>query len=287
MFDWGKPLQFLLLMLLVWPAAAQDGSVVRTVDTPQGLRKIWLPVGQAALPSRPALVVLHGAASSPAQIERLSGFSQLAQRENLAVFYPEAVDGRWNDGRRDAFPPPGPQNDVAFLAACLDFIVAEYKVDPKKLFLVGFDAGGSLALVAGLQLPGRLAGLAVCCAGLPSSVEVRPSATPLLVIASQADPCVPFAGGDVRYFGGRSRGQVVACDQLMRSWTGVTGPGTSEALAWGAREYWGSSAQRLRLLNAGHLWPGTEAPVSEQLFGPLCRELSASAAIWDFFRSLP
>lgn len=288
MSAWVKGL--LLGLLLGIPAVAQEGLVVRSVDTPQGLRKLWLPLSQPARPGRPALLVLHGSASSPAQIERVSGFSQLAQQENFSVFYPEGVDGRWNDGRRDPFPPPGPQNDVAFLASCLDLVVPEYKVDPRKLFVVGYDSGGSLALAAGLQLPGRLAGVGSCSGGLSASWEsllAQPGPTSLVVVQSQADPCLPYGGGEVRYFKGRSRGQVLGSDRLLQAWSGLSAPTASSDQPWGARESWGPRCLRYRLTGAGHLWPGTEAPVSEQLFGPLCRELSATSAIWEFFRSLP
>lgn len=241
-----------------------------------GERKAW--INPATQPGAPALVVLHASASSASQIERLTGFSELEDKPN--VIYPEAAEGGWNDGRPDAFPPHGGQDDVAFVDHCLELAITQYKADPKRLFVVGFDTGGDLALLCGLRNP-RLTGVASCMGGL-SPALAAPSGTPLLTIASEADPCFPFQGGNIRYFGGRPRGQILPSDELMRRWTGQLQPTSAE----GSKENWGPKAIRYRLKNAGHLWPGSEAPVSEQMFGPLARDLNATQAIWDFFKSL-
>lgn len=272
MSAWVKAALPLLLSLAAW---GQEGGLVRTL----GDRKAW--VRPCTEKNRPALVVLHASASSAGQIERLTGFSQLAQSEKLVVIYPEALPSGWNDGRPDAFPAHGTQDDVAFVDQCLNLAVAEYGADPGHLYVVGFDSGADLALLCGLRL-NRLAGVASCMGGLSPALGA-PSTVPLYCIASEGDPCFPFNGGPIRYFGGRPRGQILASDELMRRWTGQLGPGTSD----GIHEYWGARSQRVRLKSAGHLWPGTEAPVSEQMFGPLARDYSATQGIWDFFKALP
>ena len=259
------------LLLLIVPACAQEE--VRSL----GDRKAW--VRPSVEKGKPALVVLHASASSAGQIERLTGFSRLDDKPT--VIYPEAAGSGWNDGRPDAFPAPGAQDDVALVDQCLNLAVSDYGADPKHLFVVGYDTGGDLALLCGLRLT-RLAGVACCMGGLSPALGA-PCNTPLLTIASEADPCFPFQGGPIRYFGGRPRGQILASDELMRRWTGQLQPGATD----GIKESWGSRALRYRLKTAGHLWPGTEAPVSEQMFGPLARELNATQVIWDFFKAQP
>ena len=69
----------------------------------------------------------------------------------------------------------------------------------------------------------------------------------------------------------------------MRRWTGQLQPTATD----GVKESWGPQAVRYRLKTAGHLWPGSEAPVSEQMFGPLSHEINATQVIWDFFKALP
>lgn len=260
--------------------------MVRPVDTEQGQRKLWVPLGVSGQVPRPGFLVLHARASTPTQMERLSGFSSLARQQGFMVAYPDALDGGWNDGRSDAFPLPGKQDDVVFLERCFQLLVSEYSVDPKKLYLVGFDSGGSLALVAGTRLGPKLAGVAACMGGFPRSQEgllTRPCLTPMLLIQSRNDACLPFQGGAERYFGGRSRGEVLASDRLMQAWSGLGQPQASQPVAGGQLEGW-SHCQRIVLNDSGHIWPGTEAPVSEELFGPLNREFSATQAIWSYFR---
>lgn len=264
MFGWVK--SFLTLVLLASPEVRSLGD-----------RQAW--VSPSPEKGRAALVVLHASASSAGQIERLTGFSQLEDKPT--VLYPEATEGGWNVGRPDAFPSPGPQDDVAFVDQCLSLAVNEYGADARRLFVVGFDSGGDLALLCGLRL-NRLTGVACCMGGLTPALGA-PSTTPLLTIASEADPCFPFQGGPIRYFGGRSRGQILSSDELMRRWSGQLQPTAVD----GIKENWGPKCLRYRLKTAGHLWPGTEAPVSEQMFGPLARDFQATQAVWDFFKAIP
>lgn len=267
--------RILLALSLSLAALAQDSGVVRTL----GSRKVWIRPCEEK--GRPALLVLHASASSAGQIERLTGFSHLGQSEKLNLLYPEAADSGWNDGRPDAFPPHGPQDDVEFLNQCLDLAVSDYAADPKHLFVVGFDSGADMALLCGLRLE-RLAGVGACMGGLSPALGAA-SKVPLFNIASEADPCFPFQGGPIRYFGGRSRGEILSSDELMRRWSSKIAPLSVD----GVRETWTPTVVRLRLRGAGHLWPGTEAPVSEQMFGPLARDVSATQSIWDFFKGLP
>ena len=282
-----------LLLAVGRQGFAEPGASVRPVETPTGQRKLWISVRPEPVKGRQtaALLVLHARASTPGQIERLTGFSQMAREEGFVVAYPEGVEGHWNDGRSDAFPANSGQDDPAYLMACLDLLVADESADARRLYVVGFDSGGSLALATALKFPGRLAGVAACMSGLSRDLEAsltRPCSTPLLLVQSERDPCVPWAGGAVRYFGGRSRGQVLASDRLVQLWSGLQQPTQTSILgSAGTRESWGPGVVRVHLTGAGHIWPGTEAPVSEDLFGPCLREVSASQLIWDFFRGRP
>lgn len=256
-------------------------------------------VAPEASAPRPVMVVLHGAGSSSSQIQRISALEEWTHKEKWVVVYPEALAGHWNDGRPDAFPAPGPQDDLEFLNHCLDLAVKEYQGDPKRLYVCGFDSGGALALAVGLRFALRVRAVACCMGGLPLAMEPKPGASrpaPMLLIQSRKDPCWPFLGGEVRYFQGRPRGQILSSDRLMQSWTSaLTGqaafaPQTQQSLSPQVRlESWSVSPPVLRLVleQGGHLWPGTEAYVSEELFGPLSRDFSASERIFQFFEGLP
>src|SRR5580658_10022331 len=47
----------------------------------------------------PLVLALHGASSSGWQMERLTRFSPLADREHFLVAYPDGIGHRWRDGR--------------------------------------------------------------------------------------------------------------------------------------------------------------------------------------------
>ena len=97
-------------------------------------------------------------------MQRTTGFGAVARREGFTVAYPdgtEYTEGQraWNTGyllRRQVREA----DDVAFLDALMDRLVAEGAVDPKRVYLVGGSNGAMMTLVYATQRAERLAGAA-------------------------------------------------------------------------------------------------------------------------------
>ncbi len=123
-----------------------------------------------SLPASAALVVvLHGCTQDAASYDHGSGWSQLADEQGFALLYPEQQRGNnanlcfnWFDAgdiRRDA----GEAMSIRQMVAAM---VAEYQIDPARIFVTGLSAGGAMASVMLATYPEVFAGGAII-AGLP------------------------------------------------------------------------------------------------------------------------
>jgi poly(3-hydroxybutyrate) depolymerase len=89
----------------------------------------------------------------------------------------------------------GGGNDVGLIVSVIDRLQAERKVDPSRIYVVGFSRGGFMAHKLALEITDRLAGVAVVSPDVEPLVK-RPPARPLsfLLVTGDQDPVHPVAG---------------------------------------------------------------------------------------------
>lgn len=134
--------------------------------------KLYVP---ASAPERPRglIVMLHGCTQDPDDFALGTGMNAAAEVHGLAVAYPsqtrsDNAQSCWNwfepgHQRRDAGEP-------AIIAGLTREIVAEFGIDPSRVFVAGLSAGGAMAAVMGEAYPdvyaavGVHSGLAAGCA---------------------------------------------------------------------------------------------------------------------------
>lgn|GEM_PF-4513815 len=162
-------------------------------------------VRSANVPARrPVVLVLHGHGGGPEEIELLSGATDLARRGEAVVAYPEGSRARprgrtWATGAGARSAAEG--DDVAFLAAVLDDMVANRCGDPERVLLLGHDAGAALAVRAACdpRLNGRVTAVTAVAAAAGFDT-VGPCGAdglgpvPLLAVAGRADEVTPYDG---------------------------------------------------------------------------------------------
>ena len=291
------------LALLAGAASAQ--TTVRTVTVGGLARQYRLHVppqlphdGTAAL-----ILVFHGRGGDGAGMERLTGFSDLADRAGFVVAYPDGIDRSWNDGRAVSGSAAQRPNvdDVAFVSAVIDTLTAELHLDPRRIFATGLSNGGTFSHYLAANLARRIAAVASVAGGLTAPfVHVFAPAAPVSVFIMQgtADPLVPYRGGGVA--GGRL-GFELGAEATARRWedadgmraepaTGMlpdTDPNDHCRVSW---QRWSGGRKRTevwlyRLEGAGHTWPGGPQYLPRRLVGRVCRDFNATFAIWNFFFS--
>ena len=90
-------LALLLAASTVW---AQETKEKVTVDDVDRNFMVRLPKGYDPQQHYPVVILLHGMNQDPEDIERLTRFNELADKDGVIAVYPYAQHGRWNVGVR-------------------------------------------------------------------------------------------------------------------------------------------------------------------------------------------
>ncbi|MEV0299042.1 PHB depolymerase family esterase [Nocardia sp. NPDC050710] len=252
----------------------------------------------------PAVLVFHGGGGSPSDMADNSGFDRLADAYGFVAVYPEGIDRSWNDGRgADTRAGAAGIDDIGFVSALIDQLIATDDVDPARVYATGMSNGGMFTQHLGCHLSAKLAAIAPVAGPLPAADEsncVLAQPLPVLEIHGTADPIVPYQGGVVRVTSG-NHGRtgtnpvlsVAATQQLWRSKNDCRQPVTS---APPSRTDDGTSITietsrctdnvdviLYTVTNGGHTWPGGDQYLPQVLVGPVSHQIDASETIWRFF----
>jgi len=290
---------------LALPAAADRATQAYTLEV-GGLTRSYLLRVPPALPAGPVPLVLvfHGGGGTGAGTERLTRFSELADREGILVAYPEGVGRNWYDGREFTGGSRAHReriDDVGFVAAVLDAIPRTHPVDPRRIYATGISNGAVFSHYLAAHLSPRIAAIAPVVGGIadPPDAWLRPEhPVSVLILQGTTDPLVPYRGGPVAF----GRGRIIDTEDAARRWARLNGAGPeprSTVLPAPGKDHCGglrltysggrdgSEVVLVRLDGGGHTWPGGGQYLPEGVIGRVCRDFSATAVIWEFFRTHP
>lgn len=290
-----------LLVLLAFVAALAGCQRPETHTLRhQGLERKYLVFAPEARPAQaPLVIVLHGAGGSGWRMYHGLDFNTLAARDGVVVAYPDAYRLQWNDGRDDAAMPEQTRgiDDVGFLETLIDTLVADYDLDPGRVYLTGASNGGMMTYRFACERGVRLAAMAPVIANVPVDVAAvcTPPALPALIINGDSDPIIPFEGGTVE--ARTPHGRVVSQAESVALWRAANGcDGVPEATLLpdldggdGTRvlharyDCGGAPLEVYVVEGGGHTWPGREMLRSSRRLGLGTGDLDATEAIWSFF----
>src|SRR3989337_1986682 len=111
-------------------------TVARTIRF-GGLERTYLLHVPGGFPEgRPAglVFVLHGGGGTGRNMDRMTRFSGLADREGFIVVYPDAVERNWNDARDAPNIQAQRENvdDVGFIGALITLLTPGLGIDPRR-----------------------------------------------------------------------------------------------------------------------------------------------------------
>jgi polyhydroxybutyrate depolymerase len=218
-------------LLLASGATAQETKETLTLDNVDRTFVVHLPKGYDGQLHYPVVVLLHGLNQDSDDIERLTRFNELADKDSVIAVYPSALHGRWNFGIREfprpeyrrgpyrrpgygypgrypggGYPPPQrepegrnrPQvaDDVDFLNRMFDKLATKFAVDKTRIYMAGLSDGGFMTLKAGCDLADRVAAIGLVGSAMPKTMVCVPSRPlPAILMNGTDDPVVKYGGG--------------------------------------------------------------------------------------------
>jgi len=304
-----------------WPQLS--GSVAKGSIEVAGVKRNYSSYVPKNLPKgAPLVVVLHGSGEGPNQIRVGTGyaFERLADQHGFALVYPKSFAFDWNDCSRigDKELNGVSSDDVGFLAALVDHLVAELALDPARVFAAGVSNGGSMAMRLALEQPERYKAVAAVAANVPApqNFQCKPAAqkaTAVMIMNGSEDPLVPYAGGEINLLGLFYQGGPVvssrASAQFFADWAHLSGtPQTLETVVSGGvrveQSRWrpahtrsgkqdgrhsGEGKAEVELVSIHGGGHGLPQPYAQRprLLGPSPMAPNGAAMIWDFFARQP
>jgi polyhydroxybutyrate depolymerase len=239
----------------------------------------------------PVVIVLHGAIESPEGVEKLSGMSAKADKENFIAVYPRGT-GRgnaariptWNSGNCCGYAQQNRVDDVAFMRALISQLEQNYTVDPKRVYVTGISNGGMMSYRLACELSDKIAAAAPVEGA--QNLPCKPSSpVSIIVFHGTADRLVPFNGGSTPFQIGPKRNDTSVAETVA-FWVKRDGCSTTpkhdETFALHSDVYSGckeGTGVELYAVQGGHhIWPGS--PISGN-------SVPATDLMWTFFSQHP
>ena len=272
-----------------------------------GLSREYLlhaPTGHEPGRPRPLVIMIHGGGGTAKTAATSARLSEKADQVGFFVAYPQALprDPRrpvtflrnpafWNVGSGFGHAERLGVDDVGYVGAVLDDVLARNPIDRKRVYVAGFSNGAALALRVAVDLSERIAAV-TAIAGHLWRKDVGPRRpVSLLYMIGEQDPIVPPAGGIVHSPWGKDHQLPPVRDtiELWSLWLGCpatpqivsSAPGVRVERFGPGRD--GSEVLFYMLAQTGHVWPGGGSVLAERIAGPSTTLLNATDEMWRFF----
>jgi polyhydroxybutyrate depolymerase len=259
----------------------------------------------------PVVIILHGGGGHPENAVDMSQFDTIAQREHFIAVYPGGSGGTpggrlltWNAGHCCSYARENRIDDVGFISAMIDGLVASGRADPKRVYVTGMSNGAMMTHVLARELPDKIAAIGPIVGALFGDEPPAKGPVPAVIFVGQDDRTVPGAGGPV---GGTRNDNLIA--NLARApadrdvapdvaqadyWVKANGCASNPVESFDKQNrlveiHWecpnNADVQFYRVANNGHAWPGGKAGRAEA--DQPTQAFSASEIMWRFFRDHP
>lgn len=152
---------------------------------------VYRPAGLSLSTPVPLVILLHGSGSTPESLISWSRFDNLASQQSFVVAsLSSGVNPGWV-----AFESQKSEVDVDYMRSEITALVRTQNIDPNRVFVVGFSAGGAMAYRAACELASQIAGIGVVSAKFGMTTTCHPArAVAVMGVFGTGDRLIPFGG---------------------------------------------------------------------------------------------
>ncbi len=241
------------------------------------------------------VIMLHGGGGNGRNAAKMTGFNALADAEGFTVVYPNGT-GRgmfltWNGGHCCQFAMRTDVDDVGFLSAVIDDLIADGIADRRRIYVTGMSNGAMMAHQLGREVPHKVAAIAPVVGAMFGDEAIGASPVPTLIITGAKDENVPAAGGygvlPAREQDPPNDAPYAPAETAFKYWMTTNAckqearPQTTKTYKFRAGYVCKAPVSWYHLSRSGHAWPGGEK--GHRRGDAPMRDFDASAVMWDFF----
>jgi polyhydroxybutyrate depolymerase len=253
--------------------AAGDHQLTLTVGGKERTYLVHAPPGYTGDEPVPLVVGLHFYPGTGAGLRDMIGMDAKADAEGFLVAYPDGVAGGWN-----ALVCCGAEDDIAFLRALTDHLIADWRVDPDRVYATGISNGGDMSFRAAVEATGVFAAIGAVSGGFGGprveAAGYRPE-KPVSVIT--------IIGSRDRYYDVFRNGLATWRERLKCDPVKTLPSGRPAVERSSARCADGSDLEVYVVTDMGHSWPGAQQGQLALPDAPIV----ATDLLWDFFAAHP
>ena len=243
---------------------------------------LHIPSGYMSTTKYPLMISYHGEGGSGLGQQQKTGFDRVADENGFFVAYPSAAQGDWQ--------LTGSGSDIQFSKALIAAIENSYSIDPSRIYVSGFSAGGGMAMAVACAATDTIAGMAYASNTLGArKVEQCPPSQPIAVVGfsgtkdvgSEADTRNNYSYQQTAEFWATQNGcsGTPAVSHFPDTLTtGVKVTDTKQV--WSGCKG-GVTVTLYTVEGGGHAWPGGVASRNETDIKVGSTGLDASTVIWD------
>lgn len=284
-----------LLAAALLSATALFGQTSTIVH--DGLNRTYtvrLPSSYNSAQPLPLVIAMHGGFGSGIQLESQSRLTLKAESEGFIVVYPDGTQGgvlnyrTWNAGWCCGPSVTNNVDDVGFIGAMLDELIAQYAVDTLRIYATGMSNGGFMSYRLACEMPHRIAAIAPVAASMGMALCEPSRPVPVMAIHSYQDESVPYLGGVGSGVSGHYNSPL---DSVLNAWATHSECAvrndtvTHDALYTHVRWHECDCGHEMELYitqDGGHSWAGGGQGTA--IGDPPSTAVSANDLMWEFFQ---
>lgn len=212
------------LICLALAILAQSALQAQSVDAGRGEVPLVVPASYRAESPAPLIILLHGFGGTGAGVRAFFGFDALAHRYGFLLAAPEglAADDMygmkqprfWNATSACCELGGIETDDTAYLTKFIEAVRSNYRVDEKRIYLVGHSNGAFMAHRMARERPDTVAAIVALAGTLgPEPGPSLESPVHVLQIHGTADSMILYGGGK-----SPGIGDYLGAEQTLRAW---------------------------------------------------------------------